>query len=137
MSKRTPSPALVVAVVALFVSLSGTAVAAGIVPLAKRALTADKAKVSDNAKKLGGKTAIQITSEAAAKPGPASSAAGLVTTRTAAVNLAPDQGMPITVSCSAGEKATGGGMTLGSGAPLVLASGPTADGSGWSLMVLN
>ena len=45
--KRLPSPALVIAVLALFVALSGTAVAAGIVPLAKRAL------VADNAKKLG------------------------------------------------------------------------------------
>lgn len=50
MSKRLPSPALAVA---LFVALSGTAVAAGVVPLAKRALTADRAKVSDAAKRLG------------------------------------------------------------------------------------
>ena len=49
-----PSPALVLAVVALFVALSGTAVAAGVVPLAKRAL------VADNAKKLQGKTTAQI-----------------------------------------------------------------------------
>src|SRR5262249_13982399 len=48
--KRLPSPALVIALLALFVALSGTAVAAGIVPLAKRAL------VSDNAKKLNGAT---------------------------------------------------------------------------------
>jgi hypothetical protein len=48
---RRPSPALVVAMLALLVSLSGTAVAAGVVPLAKRALTAD------NAKKLGGQSA--------------------------------------------------------------------------------
>ena len=36
-----PSPALVVAMLALLVSLSGTAIAAGVVPLAKRALVAD------------------------------------------------------------------------------------------------
>ena len=41
---QKPSPALVVAVIALFVSLSGTAVAAGVVPIAKRALVADNAK---------------------------------------------------------------------------------------------
>ncbi len=35
---RRPSAALVVALLALFVALSGTAVAAGVVPLAKRAL---------------------------------------------------------------------------------------------------
>ena len=34
--KRMPSPALVLSVAALFVSLSGTAIAAGVVPLAKR-----------------------------------------------------------------------------------------------------
>ena len=47
---KKPSPALVIALLALFISLSGTAVAAGIVPLAKRALTADKAKVATKAK---------------------------------------------------------------------------------------
>jgi hypothetical protein len=63
MSERLPSPALVIAVLALFVALGGTAVAAGVVPLAKRALTADKAKVADNAKKLGGKTPRQIAAQ--------------------------------------------------------------------------
>ena len=47
---RLPSPAMAVALAALFVALSGTAVAAGVPALAKRAL------VADNAKKLGGKT---------------------------------------------------------------------------------
>jgi hypothetical protein len=61
MSNRRPSPALVVAVLALLVALSGTAVAAGVVPLAKRALTADKAKLANNAKKLGGLTATQLS----------------------------------------------------------------------------
>ena len=56
--RRMPSPALVIAVAALFVSLGGTAVAAGVVPLAKRAL------VADNAKKLGGQTATAIAAEA-------------------------------------------------------------------------
>src|SRR2546429_334142 len=50
-------PAFVLAVVALFVALSGGAVAAGIVPLARHAITADTAK---NAKRLGGKTPAQI-----------------------------------------------------------------------------
>lgn len=63
MSRKTPSPALVIAVLALFAALSGTAVAAGIVPLAKRALTADKAKVADNARRLGGKTPAQIAAQ--------------------------------------------------------------------------
>ncbi len=63
MHRRHMSPALVVALIALFVSLGGTAVAAGVVPLAKRALTADKAKQADNAKRLGGRTAAQIAAQ--------------------------------------------------------------------------
>src|SRR6476619_6408325 len=55
-----PSPALVVASLALAVSLSGTAVAAGVVPLAKRALSAD------NAKKLGSQSAAQVVAAASA-----------------------------------------------------------------------
>jgi len=57
-----PSPAFVVALVALFVALSGSAVAAGIVPLAKHARTADSATVAGNARHLGGKTAAQLAS---------------------------------------------------------------------------
>ncbi len=38
MNRKHLSPALVVALIALFVSLGGTAVAAGVVSLAKRAL---------------------------------------------------------------------------------------------------
>ena len=62
-----PSPALIVATVALFVALGGTAgaVVTAAVPLAKRAL------VADNAKKLGGMTSAQIASQAARAPGPA------------------------------------------------------------------
>ena len=73
--RKRPSPALVVALLALFISLSGTAVAAGVVPLAKRALMADKAKVADNAKKLDGPASAALLQKAAQMPGPASSAA--------------------------------------------------------------
>jgi hypothetical protein len=55
-----PSPAFVVALCALFVALSGSAVAAGIVPLAKHAHTADSATVAGNARHLGGKTPAQL-----------------------------------------------------------------------------
>ena len=57
---KRPSPALVVAMVALFVALGGTAgaVVTAAVPLAKREL------VSDNAKKLNGFTANQVASAA-------------------------------------------------------------------------
>ena len=61
---RRVSPAMVVALLALFVALSGTAVAAGVVPLAKRSLSAD------NAKKLQGDTKAQIAAAAAALPRP-------------------------------------------------------------------
>jgi hypothetical protein len=87
---------MVVALVALFVALSGSAVASGIVPLAKRALSADNAKhalVADNAKKLAtpASNAIvqQAVSQASQAPGPASTAAGLITVKTAAWNLNP------------------------------------------------
>ena len=54
-----PRPATVLASVALFVALSGGAWAAGIVPLAKHAYTADTAT---NSKQLGGKTLAQLKS---------------------------------------------------------------------------
>jgi hypothetical protein len=92
---RFASPAMVVALVALFFALSGTAVAAGVVPLAKRALFAS------NAGKLQGRTAAQI----AAQPGPA-----VVSTRTAPFTLNPEQGGAFSVSCEAGMKAIGGGF---------------------------
>jgi hypothetical protein len=82
-----PSPALVVALVALFVALSGTAFAVGsaVVPLAKRAL------VADNAKKLNGQTPVSLLAQAAKQPGPASSAASLITIKTAAWSLAREE----------------------------------------------
>ena len=70
---RRPGAPLIIAMLALFVALSGTGIAAGVVPLAKRALTADKAKVANvanvakNSLKLEGQTAAQV----AATPGPA------------------------------------------------------------------
>jgi hypothetical protein len=136
--RRLPSPAIAIAVLALFVSLSGTAVAAGVVPLAKRALSADKAKVSDNAKKLGGKTAAQLTTEAAAKAGPASSASALVATRTASFSLNPNEQREFQVACSAGEKAVSGGFTYDSPA-LVLSidSLPSSDGAAWRIYLMN
>ena len=130
-SKRTPSPAMVVALVALFVSLSGTAVAAGVVPLAKRAL------VADNAKKLGGKTAAQVASQAAAMPGPASSAGGLVTSRTQAFSLAAGDGRAFTTPCAAGEKAISGGFTYEGGFVMASDSTPTANQAGWEVYLFN
>jgi hypothetical protein len=44
------TPALVISLIALFVALAGTGVAASVVPLAKRALVADRAKTANTAK---------------------------------------------------------------------------------------
>jgi hypothetical protein len=68
---RRPGPALVLATLALFVALSGGAVAAGIVPMARHAYTADSAALAVNAKHLGGKTAAQIEASIKRQSGPA------------------------------------------------------------------
>ncbi len=136
---RLPGPAMVVALVALFVALSGTAVAAGVPALAKRAL------VADNAKKLGGQTSGQLLSKAAAaaaaaaqQPGPASSAASLVSSKSAPFAVGPGAETVVTAACDAGSKATGGGFINPTSA-LVLSAGATttADGSGWTEDLVN
>jgi hypothetical protein len=127
--RRMPSPALVVAIAALFVSLGGTAVAAGVVPLAKRAL------VADNAKKLGGQTAAAIAADAAKQPGPASSAAGLVTVKTAPWSMAPDGHADVAVMCDAGQKAVGGGYDDPGGYAFAWDTRPTGDGAGWRVHI--
>ena len=136
--KKRPSPALLVAMIALFVALGGTAgaVVTAAVPLAKRAL------VADNAKKLGGQTAGQIASQAASQagqvPGPASTAAALVSGKSTAFSLAAQQEQLVTATCDAGSKAVGGGFNNPSSG-LVLSAGSyaTADGSGWTEDLIN
>ena len=130
---RFPSPALAVALLALFVSLGGTAVAAGVVPLAKRALTADKAKVSDMAKRLGDGQAAALVARAAQTPGPASSAAGLVATKTAAWSLGADVGNDFAVTCDSGQKAISGGFDDPGGWAHAWDSRPTSDGRSWRI----
>ena len=100
---RKPTPALVVAVLALFVALAGTAdaVVHAAVPLARRAL------VAENAKKLNGQTAGEI----AKIPGPASTATGIITTRQKTIPLAPGTAELWTVECSPNEKVIGGGYS--------------------------
>jgi hypothetical protein len=123
---RRPSPALVVAMLALFVSLSGTAVAAGVVPMAKRALFAN------NAGKLQGKTASQI----AAVPGPTRAAAALVSTTSTPFSLAPGAEQDFTVGCATGAKAISGAFTSPNGV-LAMDTRPTADGAGWTVYLVN
>jgi len=124
-----PSPALVVALAALFVSLGGTAIAAGVVPLAKRAL------IADNAMKVGGQTSTAIAAAAARQPGPASSAAGLVTVKTSPWSIAPDGETDVAVMCQAGQKAVGGGFDDAGGYAHAWDTRPTGDGGGWRVYI--
>jgi len=134
-----PSPAMVVAALALLVALSGTAVAAGVVPLAKRALSAD------NAKKLQGKTALQIAAAGAEAgsqlPGPASTVAGLVDVHPGTFSLpaatsttSPNQ--EFQVACASGEKAVAGGYSSDQAVQGADES-ISADGGTWSVLIFN
>ncbi len=161
---RRPSPALVVAVIALFVALGGTAdaVISAAVPLAKRALVADKAKVATTAKtanvaktattaqnalKLNGSAASEIVASAtaagaaqalvASPPGsrPASTAAGLVQVKAAPVNLAAGEEKGFTISCNP-LKVLGGGFSSND-TILALDSFPSTNGLEWSIYLVN
>lgn len=122
---RRPSPAMIIALLALFVALGGTAVAAGIVP---------HAKFADNAAKLQNKTAAQVA--AMVKAPPVTSVAGLVTIKTGAWGpLNPREEANYTLTCDPGQKAIGMGWSdpgdYGNSAQTL----PTADGSGWTTLI--
>ena len=127
--RKRPSPALGLAVVALFVSLSGTAVAAGVVPLATRALSAD------NAKKLQGQTPAAIVAKAAQTPGPASSAAGLVAVKQAGDALAGNSGREFMIACDGGRKVISGGFAS-DGDVIAFDSRPMSDAA-WGMYLAN
>ena len=136
---KRPTPAFVVALVALFFALGGTAgaVVTAAVPLAKRAL------VADNAKKVGGVTAAQLggaavqlaLKESPAGSRPASTAAGLVTMKTGSASLAANGEGEFTVTCDAGQKVMGGGFTS-TGAVFSFDSYPASD-TAWRLYLAN
>lgn len=173
---RRPSPALIVAMVALFVALGGTAgaVVTAAVPLAKRALVADKAKVATtaktanlakvattaksattaqtastatNANALGGQTAAQIIAAAstagtqgalAVSPAgarPASTAAGLVSIKTATDTLAAAEEKSVVVTCDPGKRAIAGGFSS-SGIVMAFDSFPSS-GQAWTFFLVN
>lgn len=119
-----PSPALVVALLALFVALSGTAVAAGIVP---------RARLADNATKLQGKSAVQVAAMAA----PPTSLAGYVTVKTASWSLSPRQDNDFTVACDSGQKAIAGGFDNPNGLAFSFDNRPSADGGSWRVYLAN
>jgi hypothetical protein len=137
---RLPSPALVIASLALIVALSGTAVAAGIVANARHANKADLATRALNADKVGGKTPVQIAAAGAQAgaqlPGPASSAAGLVTVKTqSAGQIAANNGGTFSISCDGGAKIMGAGFS--SDGPVVnFNSYPTSDTT-WTFLLVN
>ena len=131
---RLPSPAMVIAMVSLFVALTSTGWAQKVVPLAKRALTADKAKVATDAATLNGQSAAQI----AGTPGPASSLpAGSISYRTQSWSVEGlDQSAQDTAQCLSGEKVIGGGWDQDRGGiGYVLTDRPVPDGSGWRVRV--
>jgi hypothetical protein len=117
---------MMVALLALFVALGGTAVAAvQIVPLAKRAL------VADNAKKLGGNTLNQIVS------GIGAAVPQLITVKTAGWSLNPGTANDFAATCDAGQKAVAGGFDNPSGDALSIDTRPSSDGASWRIFLFN
>lgn len=138
-----PSPSLVISLVALFVALSGTAIAAGIVPrarLADRALNANKLQgltasgvwsKPGPATTLGGKTFEQVLALIASTPGPASSIQEHITIVSTGWAINPAQVSRTAATCPAGKKVIAGGFDTSFGTPYALGSHPTSDGTGW------
>ena len=146
---RRPTPALVIAMIALFVALGGTAgaVVTAAVPLAKRALVADNAKralVADNAKKLGGQTASQVAGQAAkaavalSPPGAreASTAVGLVSTKTQTAQLGAGAAQAFQVVCDTGQKVLSGGFVADNAVIIAVGNGPMSETT-WGIGLLN
>ena len=125
MKLRLPSPAMAVALIALFVALGGTA-------FATANAIAPKAKLALNSLKLQGKTAAQV----AAIPGPAASASGLVSVRTVSFSIGASSVQQVSPACQSGEKAVSGGYSS-SGAVLSATTAPSSDGSSWQMVLIN
>jgi hypothetical protein len=136
---RLPSPALVVACLALIVALTGTAVAAGIVANARHANKADVAVRALDADKVGGKTAVQIAAAGAAAgaqlAGPASTAAGLITVKSTQWTFAAGGAGDVAVACDTGQKAIAGGFEDPGGFAHPRDTRPSADGAAWHVYV--
>jgi hypothetical protein len=120
---RTPSPALVIALIALFVSLAGTAVAQ--TPVVKRALFAQ------NAGKLKGKTLKQVV----AMRRPTGSVGDLVYQRTSDRVLQRGQETDVTATCGQGGKALSGGYFSDDGVAVRDARASTD--SAWTFRLVN
>jgi hypothetical protein len=139
-TRRLPDHALVVACVALAVSLSGTAVAAGIVANARHANRADLATRALNSDRVQGRTAVQIATAGAQAgaqlPGPASTAAALVSVKIqAAAPVPPRATVTYTISCDAGARILAGGYAS-PGPVHAYDSHPTGEGT-WTFELAN
>ncbi len=152
-----PSPSFGLSLLALFISLSGTAVAAGVVPLAKHAL------VADNAKKLQGRTQAEVVAAASAHSQLADDTnllqgkslndiASMAQTKSVSgffslkqgnfsIPTAPGQGtartLELTLPCDAGQKAVSGGFQFSQAPAYLDEMGPTSDGTAWHLLLEN
>jgi hypothetical protein len=146
-----PSPAMAVAMLALLVALTGTAVASGVVPVATRALNAD------NAKKLQGKTSAQLVGLASAKSQLADDAtrlqgkspedivalaqtksvAAFFTVKQANFSMPPNSMRDYTLACDGGQKAISGGSEYSQAPAVVVESRPSTDGSAWKVQLID
>lgn len=122
--KRRLTPSMAVALIALFFALGGigTAATTAIVPLAKRALSADNAKKLER-KSLG---------EVAGMPGPATA-----TTKTAALTLAPSQVGYFTISCDSGQAAISGGYAYTGDVVVLALDTHPLDAVTWRIFLAN
>jgi hypothetical protein len=120
---------MVVALIALFVSLSGTALAAK--PVAR-------ALFANNAGKLQGSTRAQVIASAAAavKPTPVTSVRGLVSVANAEFFALPGSGTTETVSCTSGRAISVYWTTTGDGAAVPTNVTPTSESS-WRIVMAN
>ena len=148
------TPPVVISMLALFVALAGTGVAQNAVPLARRALTADTAKVAANALRLQGQTAAQVAAtpgpgtdaatlngrtaaQIAATPGPTGTlAGGLFTIRSNGWSILNEgDRVDARALCLPGERAVDGGWDYADGLADIIADRPIPDGTGWFIKI--
>jgi hypothetical protein len=122
---RLPSPAMTVALIALFIALAGSATAGVVVSFAQRS------GLANNSKKLQNKTAAQV----AAMPGPPNSVQSLISVRTSNVVINAGGFGTFQVSCSGAERVIAGGFSAAGGTVVPGDSYPISN-STWQ-MVLN
>ncbi len=140
--RRLPSPALVVACASLVVSLSGTAVAAGIVAQARHARRADVALRALDADRLQGRTATEVAvagARAGAQlPGPPDSAAALVSLRTVTgLHIGPGESAAIAVGCDGGARAVSAGFAADVAGSVEEVEAAPATATTWALRLRN